>query len=181
MNLRGILVEYFITGGFALLWIFIILKNTGIYSELKELDNKIILGVFVISSIYMIGIVVDFIGKKFTEGIRHILVKGFNCKKIEKDAKFSVAEVYFKSNELGKQYEMRSSRDRIARGSIINIFILTIIVLISLPDESKYYLYVLFVGISLFSLSILIWIRFQQRSIQFLKDCKLLIRQSENK
>ncbi len=181
MNLRGILIEYFITGGFALIWFFLIIEHTGIYSEIKEIDNKVLIGIIAIPTVYMIGIIVDHIGRVFTEKIKFLLVKGLKNKKFEEVKNFTVAEIYFKSPELGKQYEMRSSRDRIARGSIINTLILTTVFLVILPQESTYFLYTLYLGLLILSLFVFIWIRFQKLSIQFIEQCKQLIRHSENR
>lgn len=63
-NLEGILIEYFITGSIALIWIATLFTAEGLpfFVTTSETMQAVIL----ISLIYVIGMLVDFAGKGFT-------------------------------------------------------------------------------------------------------------------
>ena len=148
--LPGLLIEYLITGSGAVFaiwaaWSFGIIV---IPDWFQPETMKPVTVAMLIPNIYLAGMLVDFVSKALTnvlagflddfwhprcgDPLRSVLPGGFKWlipagpKKY--DASLSTAQIYEKSERLSEQFEMRSSRDRIARGAFANLLLLTIFI-----------------------------------------------------
>ncbi len=148
MSLPGLLIEYLITGATAFLWLWFLLPYPQLDAPakvgLEGIDAKT-LGLMVPLA-YVLGMIIDFVSNLVTRGLRFLVVEhtlwplrkriAAALPKIQrylepperKRAPLSQHEIMLASAELGKQLEMRSSRDRVARGAFLNAVIGTIVV-----------------------------------------------------
>lgn len=143
MNIPGLLIEYIINGAIAFVWIIMIMFN---FPELRVVlsQNSGIVTLLAIPSAYVMGMLID--------NIAHALVyKAKNDIKLKEFERVDAEEIYFEMDkaELGKlgserslsdkliidlnlmnkegladEIKWRSSRDRIARGFIVNVFLI---------------------------------------------------------
>ena len=159
MNLPGLLVEYLINGCVALIWL---LK----LSEGKinlELDEPIIL--ILIPIVYVIGMFIDVIAWALTYPMKNVIRKrALNgvAKEMKTEGKeFNIDEyrsfwdekalIEMKYPTLASDLKSRSSRDRIARGTMINLIPITIL----------FWNQISFVGVAMFFISMAIWYYFE--------------------
>jgi len=117
-SLPGLLVEYLINGVVAFLWII------ELYPSIKtrfELDDALIF----IPALYVVGMAVDLIA--FTVGyipkhmVRRRLDEKYGASTLHGGTHRKVF-IMHNSSELAEELEKRSSRDRIARGTFVNLF-----------------------------------------------------------
>lgn len=137
MALPGLLIEYLVVGSMALLWA---LPLTDI-----QFVNEIPLGkaAALAPAIYVLGMFIDFVAffsmslfptrkKSLKYLVRKIAVKQYMAKKLEENnctelpvnSKKAKIWLYLNASDLVTEMKMRSSRDRVARGALINILIL---------------------------------------------------------
>jgi|SRR5215213_123543 len=132
MQLPGLLIEYLVNGSCALIWIWILFLIPGVDLpagiDVAKMDGARI--AFFIPIMYVLGMTVDYLSL--------ITVRPFAVKYLRggRDSSIaSTAKIMLNSAELGKEYIIRSSRDRIARGMFVNSVITTIVLTI-------FYLYI---------------------------------------
>lgn len=159
MNLPGLLIEYLINGSIALIWIFWFVDISVIEGYLD--DQKLI----IIPIAYVIGMFIDFIAWMVTKPLKkHIRENalGVIAKEMENRGLLFDADAYQlfweekieiekRYPDLKKELTSRSSRDRIARGTMINL----------IPISILYWNILSFIGVLLFVLSFLMWMRFE--------------------
>ena len=163
-----------------MIWVLIWYIKFPIFSALDIFSNEVIASIIVISIIYIIGMLIDFLGKWFTSKIETIIEKYFPSKRIRKyQVKCSHADIVHFSSELGKEMEMRSSRDRIARGAIINCAIITLTLVFEFQNDFTKWTAILIFGIILFLSFLYMWMRFQRLSNKFRHHCDILIEKKE--
>jgi len=164
MNLPGLLIEYLINGSVALLWVgrLFLMINPEI---IAFTSNEVLL----IPIIYVIGMFVDFIAWVVTKPFKQLIrnkalssvkeeMKGESFEKEDyKSFWKEKLEIEKRFPELNKELGSRSSRDRIARGTMINLIPITIL----------YWPLIHFFGILLFITSIFMWIRFEHHNHSF--------------
>jgi hypothetical protein len=144
VSLPGLLIEYLITGAVAIVWIWTLASAVQPGSQLNLKDFGAAHVTLAVPLAYVLGMVVDYVGRLLATAIRRGVADPVNCRLgpaiarhvpagwvaihefLAAGSKPSVAplmqaEILIKSTELGKQYEMRSSRDRIARGMLANV------------------------------------------------------------
>jgi hypothetical protein len=155
MAIPGLLVEYLISGAIALIWLYPLLRNAGFAKTDPSYLPFLVLG------LYVVGMMIDFSAWALTRPIKHrirrwtenrygietTLEKG---KGVARHVKFALY-----APEVAKEVSMRSSRDRIARGAIINSILATIFVL---P---------LLAGIPLILFTSLLWAGFERVSYSY--------------
>ncbi len=142
MNIPALLIEYLITGGFAVVWIvplillFEIDPTTGLYKS-----YIVLIGIPVL---YVLGLILDMFCGLVTHKTKakRIIRKEVKRDFIEKHGEIeddSSASIYIRlhNNDLANEFEKRSSRDRIARGATLNLAIASI--LIPFAFDSKLY------------------------------------------
>jgi hypothetical protein len=134
--LPGLLVEYLITGTLPVL-AFVLIKENG-WAPVPTLSigsgTASSLALW-IPGIYCLGIMVDFFSRVFSRTLR--ISVGFLWDSIaarvgwlpirtELHGSMSLAEILAKSEILGQEYVLRSSRDRVARGMFFVCFVSTV-------------------------------------------------------
>jgi hypothetical protein len=135
VGLPGLLIEYFITGIVSLLggwWLYSHIDPT---SVLRVRDLTAGHAAVIVPIAYVLGMVVDFVGKHLAESVRLTMkrVHGAFSRSPRADSTdgatsppssaMSKAELFARAPELGKQAELRQSRDRVARGVFANTVI----------------------------------------------------------
>ncbi len=128
MNSNGLFIEYFISGGFSLLWIYPLLKIFGIEPCLLELNVKIF--IVAIPFTYVVGMLVDFYASfllkklklKYRNNIYH---EHEVCEHLYYETIFELTSY---NKDLVKHLEMRDSRVRASRGIFFNFIISLIII-----------------------------------------------------
>jgi hypothetical protein len=147
MSLAGMLVEYLITGCSALIWIWLILLLPG--ADLpagvnaRELEAHQV--AFFVPILYVLGLFIDYLAKGLTdfldERVRQQLWRSA-ARRLSKftqedsrlgkwlagpksyDGSIEYADIFFHAPDLGKQLELRSTRDRVARGALMNTLLI---------------------------------------------------------
>jgi len=181
MNLQGILIEYFITGSFSLIWLGYLYARCPFLANLHFPHSDVLLSIIVISVIYVAGMLVDFIGKEFTNQVEKWVHRRFPSFKTNRhEVNCTFADIVSFNPELGKQIEMRSSRDRIARGAIINTFIITISLAVEFRHEPCRWVVTTLVGLGVTILFTLVWFRFQKLSNNYMRDCERAMNNRKN-
>jgi hypothetical protein len=93
------------------------------------------------------------------------------------------ASIFLNSPELTKQYEMRSSRDRVARGAFLNVLMLTISATLLCPCSKPYLpLFItLPAGLFLTGVCFAMWFRFNRLTSRFKHGAYQAIASSKRK
>jgi len=156
MTLPGLLIEYLITGGLALIWLYPLLKRFELTAEI----NNSYLALYAIG-LYFLGMTIDIIAWAATKPIKQIIRKrdrekyGFTDDNPSGSSHRRQAKFAIYAPEVAKESATRSSRDRIARGAIINSIMATIFVL---P---------VFIGIVFIVISFVMWVAFERISYAY--------------
>jgi len=161
MALPGLLIEYLINGALALLWLYPLLKKLGF----PEIQSSY-LPIFALG-IYVVGMIVDFIAWLVTRPVKYKIRKRIEDKygiefktSLGRSAHMRQAKFAIYAPEISKEAAMRSSRDRIARGAIINTVLTIIINSITIPK-------ILLLGIPVLIISIIMWMSFEKASYSY--------------
>jgi hypothetical protein len=187
MQLPGMLIEYLITGSCALIWMVVLAKVLG-GGVPSVSDARLVL---FIPAIYVVGMIIDYVAHGLVdlilESAEAIMRKARSSRtstpnsqseaeEIEKKGESKLgrgsvarAYVFLQSPDLTKQYEMRSSRDRVARGAFLNSILLTISLTIFCPCSSPYLSLkiTLPAGLLLCGLCFAMWHRFERLTSRF--------------
>jgi len=158
-SLPGLLIEYFINGVIALIWI-----AFAFFPEAVHVDNTTAL--ILIPVVYVLGMFIDVIAYLVTlypkRRIRKTIEKERNFSTGEQaDIKLRIAATY---PHLSKELANRSSRDRICRGMLINSLGIT-----ALPQVQVGF------GIGLVIVSFLMWIIFERQSHNYFISACIVI------
>lgn len=119
MALPGLLIEYLVSGAMALLW----LTLTKWEPQISALGAKLPI---LVLALYVVGMAIDMVAFFVTRAPKHWLRKKvFRIYRPNEDADRGSAterqaRIALHAPELGRELAMRSSRDRIARGLIVN-------------------------------------------------------------
>jgi len=161
MNLPGLLIEYLINGAIALIW----LSQTVIFSKITDIDTAG-MEILLIPIAYVIGMFVDYIPWILTNPIKKYIRTNARLQ-LSKELSFDPDEYRDRWTEklkierdftdLNKQIEGRSSRDRIARGTIINLILITIF----------YWTSIHVYGILFIVLAFVIWYKFEKHNYSY--------------
>lgn len=153
--LPGLLIEYLVNGSIALIWIYP--QLAGSLTELPEQLRPLLL----VAALYVIGMVIDVTAWVITRPLKHWVRKLVHNKYRGESGSMSasgtkrLAKIILHSPELSREFSMRSSRDRIARGTIVNALAAAALVL---PWWS---------GVAAILGSISIWAMFEKLSYMF--------------
>ena len=137
MALPGFFIEYLINGSVSLIWIWLVIRLLG--QQIPDEPPSVV--ILFAPVLYVLGMIIDFIAKFVTNLLSGLLKnkaereKGYFQKQFKKsfwrdkprglsDSDSAIISAY--SKELASDVAMRSSRDRVARGSFINVLIITI-------------------------------------------------------
>lgn len=119
MAVPGLLIEYLISGALALVWLAPLLKRVELDVTQASMLPLLVLW------LYVVGMVVDFLAFWLVKPVKSIIRKradkelGPPSHQNERSTERNVAFALH-APELVKEMAMRSSRDRIARGAIVN-------------------------------------------------------------
>lgn len=190
MNIPGLLIEYIITGAISFIWIFLLLFNlTSLFDIFK--DNSAILTIMLIPFAYLIGMVIDIIVyplvRKLKRKIKTSEIE--NLKQIypDLDNKMELEKIIDVEHFTDKliidlhlndkknvvdEINWRSSRDRIARGMILNSLLIGLAITFScqITNVSSHWLYSIMGIISSLVVTlffVIIWKRFEKLSLRF--------------
>ena len=137
MNIPGLLIEYFITGSVACIWLIPLFSNFKAQAIFTSLPQGVI-SLLLLPLLYIIGLGLDmtsgFLVNSFgwKRKIRDKEKERFKAKYgVMPDAELHTMMLWLHNAELGKGYEIKSSRDRIARGTALNFAIASVVVPIS--------------------------------------------------
>jgi len=164
-QLSGLLVEYFVVGAVALLWLVPLLQTypafTGTIAS-KETGGVVI--ALTVPAIYVVGMVCDFLGYWLTHWKKDQIDREAWAKVKKEDPGSQIIHVYAVCYEpkLAEEIESRSSRDRVARGSLA-AFIPVIFVQ---PVTWPFYLHFAIVAFVTACIAML-WYRFQKLSTKY--------------
>ena len=165
MNLPGLLIEYLINVSIVLIWI-VALLDLSILPPFVHLQSFLLIPI-----VYVLGMMVDFIAWLVTSPLKGY-IRNKALLSIEKTMaedgisfnkddfqyfwaeKLTIAKDY---PDLDKELTSRSSRDRIARGLMVNLIPITII----------YWSSIHIIGVALFIVSLFMWMRFEEYNRQF--------------
>ncbi len=180
MQIPDLLVEYLINGATSLIWMMPIAMIFGIGTAKLDTAATLIL----LPALYLIGMLIDFLGsrvlkryKKRIEQEVYEKIKKATGVEQEYSEHYVEAKLKLYAPELAHSVDMRSSRDRIARGSVINFSFATVIWTIFLARQNRFDLAVvcLIVGIILILIDVNMWARFQISSYSFSRASLIIL------
>lgn len=123
MAIPGLLVEYLISGALALAWLAPLLRHYGI----DVLQDSLL--PFLAVALYVVGMVVDFVAFVLVRPVKP-LVRSYARRRHGEQGSSqddgSIARqvmLALHAPDLARELSMRSSRDRIARGAVVNALI----------------------------------------------------------
>jgi hypothetical protein len=163
MALPGLLVEYLINGAIALIWLYPLLKKF----ELIDVNSSYL--PLLAPGLYVVGMVIDYIAlisiRPIKHRIRRRIEEKYGVESLYTPGKAHLRQVKFAiyAPEIAKEFAMRSSRDRIARGAIINSVIATIIISILRTNL----LLTLLLGLFSILINFIMWVGFEKASFSY--------------
>jgi hypothetical protein len=198
MTVPGLLIEYLITGAIGIVWIGWLLNSSSpaphSWTELTAAHVTLLLPVA-----YVIGTFIDFVGRVLTRAIdekqgrrgkhgseKHFVEVEFcfDPPTIRKQAVRVVGkeEMFIRAPEAAKQYELRKTRDRVARGVFANFMMMTFavspIVAYRAPADL---IFVIPVLVSLSWFSYLVWAKMVELSVTFRNDTSIAFLREEER
>jgi hypothetical protein len=154
MALPGLLIEYLVSGAIAFAWLFPL-----VHSRLPTIEAPLV--PVVILLLYVLGMAIDFLAFFLTRIPKH-WIRGRVARRYQasgysekQSGTFRQAKIAMYAPELAKELAMRSSRDRIARGSLVNAILATV------------FLLPLYVGVPLVAFAALLWVSFESVSFGY--------------
>jgi len=178
MQIPGLLVEYLINGSTALVWLTPLLLLGGLPINI---DHAFTLALFV-PILYVLGMIIDSIGRialnPHKRRIQKSVYEKLNPEKVGKYVKD--IELYLNAPELAKANEMRSSRDRIARGAVMNSLLATVSLAFYFQqtEASVSPLSTIVVGLVVTAMCWAMWARHQRASYEFRIQAWRVMKQS---
>ena len=171
--LAGLLVEYLVIGAVALLWLIPMFASIPLFSGfITSKDTSVTIIALVVPAIYVIGMVCDYLGYKVTHLAKEKINRAAWEDQIKEDPELKLIKppgsqlihVYAVcyEPELAEAIEARSSRDRVARGSLIAFFPVVFLQ----PASYPLYLHLFVAAVVILSLAML-WGRFQKLSSKY--------------
>lgn len=163
MNLPGLLVEYLISGGLALLWLVPMLMDDWATNWATKLGPAAA-GTLLVVLAYVVGMTVDFLAYWLVKPIKPLvwrLALENQGKPGDSFQSFSMGRqvrLALHAPELWKEVRLRSSRDRIARGAVVNALLAAV-----MPHKFSIFsepIYVVYWGL-LIGLLIVMWASFE--------------------
>jgi hypothetical protein len=128
MAIPGLLIEYLFNGSIALAWLYPLFST--------YFDNvPAVLLPFVVVALYLVGMVIDVVAWALTRPLKRWLRRPVHRKYTGSEDSEAVsgtlrqAKIALHAPDLARELAMRSSRDRIARGAIVNAILAAIFVL----------------------------------------------------
>jgi hypothetical protein len=119
--LAGLLIEYFVIGAVAALWAVPELLKTPLFLSLLAKEAVGIAAATLTPVIYLLGMCCDLIGALMLKPLKHRIDEKVwkDCSLLERSSQVIHAYAIAYKPELAREIDIRSSRDRIARGSLV--------------------------------------------------------------
>jgi hypothetical protein len=154
MSVPGLLIEYLVNGVVALSWAY-----PCIPSAVMALPTPVLAALAL--SLYVVGMIVDVLGwlltRVFKPWIRRPVLRQYQ-RPAESESESSTmrqARIRLHAPELAKELDMRSSRDRIARGLVVNALL------------ASFFISPAWIGPTLTVVSLILWAMFERLSFMF--------------
>ena len=123
MQLQGIRIEYLITGGISIIWLYPLIEMLRFGDETYSADLRKS-GLIFIPIAYVLGMTIDFIAREiFSKSKNKIRKEIYARNKMSKSNQEILIEVLHHDAELHKRLETRETRYRIARGLFVNLLL----------------------------------------------------------
>jgi hypothetical protein len=133
MQIPGLLVEYLINGAFALTWLLPVITSFGLIPDTDKIPIEVIL--LLVPGLYVLGMIVDTAAELLIRSrkkrIKESVYQTPNISKEELKRRLRTnlnVKLVLYAPELAKTVQIRSSIDRVARSSFLNIVLLTVVV-----------------------------------------------------
>ena len=118
--ITGVLIEYFVVGCVASLWIFPLVITAITSQPALQKEPTVILAATLVPVLYVVGMVCDLVGQKLVHPFKEVIEVQVYKKYHEAEVSSQQIHAFAVAFEpaLAKQIEERSVRDRVARGSL---------------------------------------------------------------
>ena len=123
MQFAAAFLEYLVTGCGGLLWVIPLFNNAPL--ELGKLEKVEVALLFPL--VYVLGMMIDFVSVKLVSRFKNRIRRDLGAPKHDIP---STAFIAWHSAELSREFQVRSSRDRIARGATLNMLLLALVALL---------------------------------------------------
>ena len=152
MQIAATFIEYLVSGCTALLWLLPLLST----SQASLVTITPAQAVLMVPLAYVVGHLVDYLSYKAVSPFKH-------------DSKVDALEIIYASSDLAKEEQIRSSRDRIARGALFNSLCLTLVAIFRPENLNIPFTPVVRIGglLLLTIICFLMWREFEGRSKSF--------------
>ena len=163
--IAGLLVEYFIIGAVASLWMAPLLLDVLIARPQFSKDLVVTAAATLVPAIYVVGMVCDYLGYKAVHRWKEKIEKEASKKFKQVDAGSQVihAAAVAYAPDLASQLDLRSSRDRIVRGSMIACIPLLVVS----PFGAVTWWHGTLSGLFVVTILALLWKRMQRLSAEY--------------
>lgn len=166
MQAPGMFIEYLINGSVAMMWLLPILKRFGL-----QTPEEAAIIALALPGLYVVGMMVDFVGWLVSLGYKKRIRKDI----VEKiglnwETRYALQpKLFIYAPDLAKSSEMRGSRDRIARGTFVNVIITTLVFSILSPSLgiNLSRLSIIMIGVAVTALCGAMWLRFQRLAYSY--------------
>lgn len=166
MQTPGMFIEYLINGSVALMWALPLLRSIGVPTPQDTATAAL-----AVPGLYVVGMMMDFLGWIISLGykkrVRKRIVEELG---LTWETRYTLQpKLFIYAPDLAKSSEMRGSRDRIARGTFVNVLITTVVFSMLSPKlgVSLSPLLIILIGVSLSILCGMMWLRFQRLAYSY--------------
>ena len=123
MQFAAAFIEYLVTGCCAFLWLVPLFGHSiAAKGALEKAEVALLLPVT-----YVLGMLLDLLSERLVSPVKRRIKKDARERQSELKIASSTAFLAWHSPELMREFQTRSSRDRIARGAMLNTLLLTIV------------------------------------------------------
>jgi hypothetical protein len=163
--IAGLLVEYFIIGAVASLWMAPLLLDLLLARPQFSKDLVVTAVATLVPAIYVVGMVCDYLGYKAVHRWKTKIEGKASAKYKQVDAGSQVvhAAAVLYAPDLAAQLDLRSSRDRVARGSMIA----SVPLLVASPFGATIWWHGTLSGVLIITVLALLWERMQRLSAEY--------------
>lgn len=122
--IAGLLIEYFIVGCVAALWVFPMVVTAITLNPTLQKDSLVVIVATLVPTLYVVGMVCDLVGATLTHPFKKVIEARVRKKNHEAEVSSQRIHAFAVAFEpaLAAQMDSRSVRDRVARGSLIAVF-----------------------------------------------------------
>lgn len=117
--LAGLLIEYFIVGGVASLWLAPLVLGAMLSRPDLAKDIAPVAAATFVPALYVVGMVCDYLGYRFTRAYKERIEARVQIDRPVVSAQTVHAFAVAYEPNLAKELDVRSSRDRVARGALV--------------------------------------------------------------